>query len=129
MALIRGEHHQCAGQSHRAVLLVVREHLVTSCQEGIQIGDGTSGCQNGIATRPANDLTHLGQHHILHENENWRNLVGEHVGVRSGRQPLTSHGDQVQTVGQLIEEVGMSWKLLKKIYVYVFSRAPSSNIF
>ena len=45
---------------------------------------------------------------MLHHDEDGCNLVGEHVGVGSGRQPLARHRDQVQPLGQLVKEVGVT---------------------
>lgn len=108
MTLIRSEHDQCARQSHGAVFLVVGEHLVACSQKSVQIRNGATWSQYGITTRPANDLTHLRQHHVLHEYEYRSDLVCEHVGIRCRRQPFASHGDQIQAARQLIEEVRMA---------------------
>ena len=45
---------------------------------------------------------------MLHEDEDGRNLVGEHVGVGGGREPLSSQGNHVQASGQLVEEAGVT---------------------
>ena len=45
---------------------------------------------------------------MLHHDEDRGDLVGEHVGVGSGRQPLPRHAEDVQTLGQLVEEMGVS---------------------
>lgn len=108
MALVRCEHDQGAGQANRTVLLVVGEHLVARRQEGIQIGNGAARRQNRVSARPADYLTHFGEHHVLHEYEHRGYLVCEHVRIGSGGQPFASHGDQIQAVRQLIEEVGMA---------------------
>ena len=51
-----------------------------------------------VALAPADDLPHLEQHLVLHHDEHRRDLVGEHVGVSGGGQPLASHAHNVQTL-------------------------------
>ena len=41
---------------------------------------------------------------MLHENEYGRNLVGEHVGVGGGGEPLPGQRHDVQAAAQLVEE-------------------------
>ena len=45
---------------------------------------------------------------MLHEDEDGRDLVGEHVGVGRGRQPLAGHGNDVDAIGKLVEETRMT---------------------
>ena len=45
---------------------------------------------------------------MLHDGENGSDLVGEHVRVGGGREPLPGHGDDIQPLRELIEEIGMS---------------------
>jgi len=108
VTLVRSEHAQVAGQSAWSVLLVVGEFFVASSQEGIQVGNGTAWSQNRVAAMEADDVTHLGQDDVLHENKDWRDFVREHVGVGSGSQPFASHRHDVQATRQLIEEVRMT---------------------
>ena len=49
--------------------------------------------------------TNLVKNLVLHHDEYGGNLVGEHVGVCRGSQPLASHGDYVESLRQLVEEV------------------------
>ncbi len=44
---------------------------------------------------------------LFHNGEYRSDLISEHVGVCSGRQPLARHGDDVQALGELIEKVRM----------------------
>lgn len=105
MGLARGEHDQLTRQCSCPVLLELGEHLMASSEERVQVGDGSTGGQNGISSSPADNLSHLGQDNVLHEDEDRGNLVGEHVGVGRGGQPLPGHRDDVQSSRQLIEEV------------------------
>lgn len=108
MTLIAGEHDQFTGQTFRTVLLVVGEHAMSGRQEGVQIRNGAAGCQNRIATVPADNFAHLRQNDGLHQNENGRNFIRKHVCVGCGRQPFAGHRNNVQTARQLIEEVRMT---------------------
>ena len=56
----------------------------------------------------SNDLPHLGEGGVLHEDEDRGDLVGEHVGVAGGRQVLASERHDVQPGGQLVEEAGVT---------------------
>ena len=67
--------------------------------------------QSAVARREPDDLAHPGETLVLHEDEDGGDLVGEHVGVGRGRQPLARHRHDVQTVGKLVEEVGVAWKV------------------
>ena len=42
---------------------------------------------------------------MLHHDEDRGDLVGEHVGVGRCRQPLPRHAEDVQALGQLVEEM------------------------
>lgn len=65
--------------------------------------------KNRIPSLPSDHVPHLLQHNILHKDEDRSDLVGEHVGVGCGGQPLPSQRDDVQTAGELVEEVGVTW--------------------
>merc|ERR1712079_895947 len=65
----------------------------------------------------ADDLPHLLEDLVLHEDEDWRDLVGEHVGVGGGGEPLTRQGGDVQPARQLVEEPGMA--CLKNASYYI----------
>lgn len=47
---------------------------------------------------------------MLHEDENGRDLVREHVRVRRGSEPLAGHRNHVHAVRQLIEETRVAWR-------------------
>ena len=54
------------------------------------------------------DFAHFLETLVLHQDEDGGNLVGEHVGVGGGGQPLTGHGHHVETGRQLVEETGVA---------------------
>ena len=66
-------------------------------EESVEVADGAAGCEDRVpgAVRPADDLAHLLQHDVLHEDEDRSYLVGEHVRVGGSCQPLAGHRDQV----------------------------------
>lgn len=109
MTLIRCEHCQISGQSTWAMFFVAWEHFMASGQEGIQVGDGTSGSQDGVTAAVSDDLAHLRQNNVLHQDEDRGDFIREHVGVGGCSQPFTSHRHDIQTVRELIEEMGMTW--------------------
>ena len=94
-----------AVQPHHPGLLVGGEVFVPGDDEGVHVADGAPGGQNAVPLGPAHDLPHLEKHLVLHHDKHWRDLVGEHVGVGGGCQPLARHADDVQALGQLVEEV------------------------
>ena len=49
-------------------------------------------------------ITHL----MFHHNEDRSNLISEHVSIGSGSQPLSRHAHDIQTLGELVEEVRMT---------------------
>ena len=51
-----------------------------------------------------NNLPHLLENLMLHEDEDRSNLLSEHVGVGGGCEPFSSQGGHVQAAGQLVEE-------------------------
>lgn len=108
VALVGREHDQLAGQALGSVLLVLGEHAMACGQERVQIGDGAARCEDRVAAIPADDFAHLAEHNALHQNEDGRNFVGEHVGVGCCGQPFAGHGDHIQTGRQLIEEMRMA---------------------
>lgn len=81
MALVGRKHDQFAGQAFGSVLLVFREHAMACGQERVQIGNGTARCQDRITAIPANDFAHFAEHNVLHQKEDGRNFIGEHIGV------------------------------------------------
>ena len=95
-------------QAHHPRLLVAGEVLVPGDDQGVHVADASSRGQDAVPFGPADDLPHLEQHFVLHHDKHRRDLVGEHVGVGSGRQPLSCHAHDVQALGQLVEEVWMA---------------------
>ena len=106
-------HDELSLDGPHAVLLVLRVQLVPGDHEGVHVGDGAAGREDGVAGLEADDLAHLAQALVLHQDEDGRDLVGEHVGVGRGRQPLAGHRDDVQPVRQLVEEPGVAYFGLK----------------
>ena len=45
---------------------------------------------------------------MLHHDEHRGDLVGEHVRVGGGREPLACQRGDVQPAGQLVEKTGMA---------------------
>ena len=92
-------------QSDHSSLLVTREVFVSGNDEGIHVADAASRSQDAVSLTPANDVSHLEQHLVLHHDEHRSYLIGEHVGIGCGGQPLPRHAHNVQTLGQLVEEM------------------------
>ena len=69
-----------------------------------------TGRQDAVSAFVADDVAHLLHRDVLHENEDGRDLVGEHVCVGRGRQPLARHRYHVHAVAQLIEKTWMTCK-------------------
>jgi len=92
---------------------------VAGCQHGVQIRYGSTGRQDAVSAFVADDVAHLLHRDVLHENEDGRDLVGEHVCVGRGRQPLARHRYHVHAVAQLIEKTWMT------CFHLVFERVPA----
>jgi hypothetical protein len=109
--LVGGEHDELAANGRESAFLVLGEHFVPRREEGVEVADGASGCEDRVAgpVRPADDLPHLLQDHVLHEDEDRGDLVGEHVRVGGRGQPLAGHRDEVEATRELIEEVRVTW--------------------
>lgn len=60
----------------RLLLLVKKKNKVSVLKEYVSV-DGQTWCQNGVAMFKANDLSHLLQYLVLHEDENGSYLVRE----------------------------------------------------
>ena len=73
-----------------------------------------TGSEDAVAALIADDLAHLLEDDVFHEDEDGRDLVGEHVGVGRGRQPLAGHRHHVDAVRQLIEEARVGYRQLPK---------------
>ena len=67
-----------------------------------------TGCQDAVAAFVADNFAHLLHGDVLHEDENWGNLVGEHVGIGRGGEPLARHRYDVDSVAQLVEKTRMT---------------------
>ena len=92
-------------QAQHPPLLVFRAVCVPGYDQGVHVGDAAPRGQDAVPLTPPNNLPHLQQHVVLHHDEHGGDLVGEHVGVGRGREPLPRHGHDIQSLGQLVEEV------------------------
>ena len=125
--VLAGVHHELPLDGPHAVLLVLREELVARDHQRVHVGDAAARRQDAVplllsqselsivpgsppitAHLEADDLPHLLEDLVLHEDEDWRDLVGEHVGVGGGGEPLPSQRGHVQPARQLVEEAGMA---------------------
>ena len=89
-------------------LLVLGEVFVPGDDDGVHVADAAAGGEDAVTFTPADDVPHLEQDLMLHHDEHGGNLIGEHIGVGGGCEPLPGHAHDVQTLRQLVEEVGMS---------------------
>ena len=103
-----GIHDELPLDGAHAVLLVLRVQLVAGDHERVHVGDGAAGGQDAVARLEADDLAHARQTLVLHQDEDRRDLVGEHVCVGRRRQPLARQRHDVQPRGELVEEIGVS---------------------
>lgn len=110
VTLVGREHAQITGKSTWSMFFVAWEHLVTCSKESVKIRDRTAWSEDRVAAWIADDFTHLRENDCLHQDENWSNLIGEHVRVGGGSKPFASHRDGVQAARELIEEVRMTWE-------------------
>ena len=111
-----GIHDELSLDGAHAVLLVLRVQLVAGDHQRVHVGDAAARRQDAVplllsqselsivsgsppitAHLEADDLPHLLEDLVLHEDEDWRDLVGEHVGVGGGSEPLPRQGGHVQT--------------------------------
>ena len=102
--VLAGVHHQLALDGPHAVLLVLGEELVSGHHEGVHVGDAAARGQDAVAALEADYLPHLLEDLVLHQYEDRRDLVGEHVGVGGGGEPLPCQGGDVQPAWQLVEK-------------------------
>lgn len=65
--------------------------------------------KDGISSLVANNFSHLLESHVFHEDKNGWNLVGEHIGVGCRSQPLARHWNDINSIGQLVEETRMTY--------------------
>ena len=112
--MLAGVHHELPLDGPHAVLLVLREELVPRDHQRVHVGDAAARRQDAVPILlsqsevsivpdsppitvhlEADDLPHLLEDLVLHEDEDWRDLVGEHVGVGGGGEPLTRQGGHV----------------------------------
>ena len=69
-----------------------------------KLADSNTWSHDAVTVGESDDLPHLGKGGVLHQDEDGRDLVGEHVGVARGGQVLAGKGDDVQTGGELVKE-------------------------
>ncbi len=100
-----GVHDELPLDGPHPVLLVLRVQLVPGDHERVHVADGPARGQGAVPGLEADQVPHLAETLVLHEDEDRGDLVGEHVGVGGGRQPLPGQGDDVQPGRQLVEEV------------------------
>ena len=94
--------------SLHALLLVLREVLMPGYDQGVHVGNTSSWGQDAVALTPANNLPHLEEDIMLHHDEYRCNFIGEHICIGCCSKPLACHGHNVQSLGQLVEEVRVS---------------------
>ena len=111
MVVLAGVHHQLALDGSHPVLLVLGEQLVPGHHQGVHVGDAATWRQDAVPALVADDLSHLLENLVLHQYEDWGNLVSEHVGVGGGREPLAGQGGDVQAAGQLVEKPWMACRI------------------
>ena len=118
--VVAGVHHQLTLDGPHSKLLVLREQLVSGNHESIHIGNAATWCQNAVSILESeniksrilleiscnipNNLSHLLEDLMLHEDEDRCNLIGEHVGVGRGGEPFSCQRGHIQAAGQLVEE-------------------------
>ena len=106
--MLAGVHHELALDGPHAVLLVLGEQLVPGDHQGVHVADAAPGGEDAVSLLESDDLPHLLEHLMLHQDEDRRDLVSEHVGVGRGCEPLPRQGGDIQSTRQLIEESGMA---------------------
>ena len=111
--MLRSVHDQLSLDGSHAVLLVLRVHLVPGNHQRIHVVDGSSRSQDAVSMCEPDDLPHLGQASMLHQDEDRCYLIGKHVGVCSRSQPFSSQRNNVQSGRQLIEKPRMSCAKVK----------------
>ena len=111
MVVLAGVHHQLPLDGPHPVLLVLREQLVPGHHQGVHVGDAAPRGQDAVTTLETDDLPHLLQNLMLHQDEDRGDLVCEHVGVGGGREPLACQGGDVQAAGQLVEKPWMACRI------------------
>ena len=94
--VLTGVHHELALDGPHAVLLVLGEQLVAGDHQGVHVADAASRGEDAVASLVSNDLPHLLEDLVLHQNEDGGDLVGEHVGVSGGSEPLPRQGGHIQ---------------------------------
>ena len=106
--VLTGVHHELTLDGSHPVLLMLGEQLVSGDHQGVHVADGTPGGQDAVTLLEADNLPHLLEHLVLHQDEDWGDLVSEHVGVGGRCEPLPCQGGYIQSTRQLIEESGMA---------------------
>ena len=95
--VLAGVHHELALDGPHAVLLVLGEQLVAGDHQGVHVADAPARGEDAVASLEPDDLPHLLEDLVLHQDEDGGDLVGEHVGVSGGSEPLPRQGGHVQT--------------------------------
>ena len=94
--MLAGVHHELSLDGSHAVLLVLGEQLVAGDHEGVHVADAAPRGQDAVPLLETDDLPHLLEDLVLHQDEDGGDLVGEHVGVGGGGEPLPRQGGHVQ---------------------------------
>ena len=94
--MLAGVHHQLALDGPHAVLLVLGEELVPGDHEGVHVADGAPGGEDAVTFPEPEDLPHLLEYLVLHQDEDGGDLVCEHVSVGGGCEPLPRQGSHVK---------------------------------
>ena len=104
VVVVAGVHHQLTLDSSHPELLVLRKQFVASNHQSVHVADAAPGTQDAVPVPEPDDLPHLLQHLVLHQDEDRGDLVGKHVGVGGSSEPLSSKRCHIQTTRQLVEE-------------------------
>ncbi len=112
--MLRRVHDQLALDGAHAVGLMLGVHLVAGDHEGIHVGDGAPGRQDAVAGLEPDDVAHLAETSVLHQDEDGGDLVSEHVRVGRRGQPLARHRDDVQAGRELVEEARVTCTKIAK---------------
>ena len=95
--MLAGVHHELALDGPHAVLLVLGEDLVAGDHERVHVADAAARAKDAVALLIPDDLPHLLEDLVLHQDEDGGDLVGEHVGVSGGSEPLSRQGGHIQS--------------------------------
>jgi len=121
VVVLTGVHDQLSFDGPHPVLLVLWIEFVPRDHECVHVGHAAPRGKDRVAVGEPNDLAHLLQTLVLHEDEHRRDLVGEHVSIGSCSQPFPCQGSHVQPTRELVEEPGVA------CFDLVFERVPAIN--